>query len=516
MADLKKLIRTKNVSDEAQGRRLNILFATAEVAPFSKTGGLADVAASLPKALARRGHRVSILTPLYRHIDPVKQRFSRRLTTLEVPRKAKSQRKIEATVWETRLAAGVNVFFVDCPEYFEREGLYGYDSGDFEDNAERYAFFSRAAVEFARQFTVPVDVLHCQDWHSALAPVYHDYYYRDDLAQVATLLTLHNVAYQGTFDEAQFDATGLPKGTFASESELFHDGKMNFLKGGILHADKVTTVSPTYADELTEDGGGFGLGDVLRERGDDLVGILNGADYGIWSPETDLHIAVNYDREELNGKRRNKAELQHRMGLPVRPVLPLVSFVGRLTEQKGLDILIPALRRELEGMDDERSGFQMLLLGDGEAKYQEAITKLAEDFPRRVAARVGYDDELAHHFFAGSDVLVVPSHFEPCGLTQIYAMRYGTVPVVHAVGGLADTVTDIDDDPKGTGFVFDEYTTDDLADALARATERYRHHRQWRPLMVRAMEADFSWERSALRYEDLYREAVANARGAKK
>lgn len=503
--DLKKLIKTSAVARPDPSERQHILFATSEVAPFSKTGGLGDVAASLPKALAKHGHRVNIITPLYGHLDPEKLAFSRRLQTLRVPRKAKTQKPVDATVWEHRFGNGVRIFFIECEEYFGREGVYGYDDDTFADNADRYAFFSRAVVEFALQMSVPVDVIHCNDWHTALAPIYKNYYYGDELGHVGTILTLHNAAYQGVFDADAFDDTGLPKRTFFNDKYLKDDdGNVNFLKGGIAEADYVTTVSPTYADEIRTEDGGFGLHDLLAERGEELKGILNGADYSIWSPDADHHLWVRYDLEHLNGKRRNKAELQHNMGLPVRPVLPVIGFVGRLTEQKGLDLLVPTVRKLLKAIEGERDGFQMIFLGDGEKKYQTSINRLVKDFPERVAFRNGYDEEAAHRIVAGSDILAVPSRYEPCGLTQLYAMKYGTIPVVHSTGGLADTVTDTEE--GGTGFTFDKFTKAGLEDAINRATTMYRNHRQWRPLMVNAMSADFSWSQSAVEYGRMYTE----------
>ncbi len=501
--DLTKFIKTKDDTHLDASKTTNVLFATSEVAPFSKTGGLGDVAASLPKALAERGHRVSVITPLYGHLDPDRMHLARRLKTLSVPRKAKSQNQIEATIWEGRFDGGVRIFFVDCPEYFGRTGVYGYEGDTFEDNAERFAFFSRAVVEFLLQFDIPVDVLHCNDWHTALAPLYMEHYYKKELGKVGTVLTLHNAAYQGTFDKKEFDSTGLPKSTFLKEDKLAQNGSVNYLKGGIVYSDWVTAVSPTYSEELKTEKGGFGLHELFQERDDRLRGILNGADYSVWSPERDHHVAVRYSQEHLNGKRRNKAELQHEFGLPVRPLLPLVGFVGRLTEQKGLDMFVPAVRKLLKEAETERDGFQVVILGEGDAKYRKAISKLVDEFPTRVAARFEYDDTGAHRIFAGVDILAMPSEYEPCGLTQIYAMKYGALPVVHSTGGLADTVRDADS-TKGTGFVFDKYTKAGFTQSLSRAVGKYRHHRQWRPLMINAMSADFSWSQSARQYEDLY------------
>ena len=508
--DLTKLIKTKSTGPAREGRALSILFGTTEIAPFSKTGGLGDVAAALPQALAQRGHNVAILSPLYKHLDPEAMRLSRRLQELEVPLKSKSQKKVKAVIWEKDLAHGVKLFFLDYAPLFDRDGLYGYDDGEFMDNAARFAFFSRAMVEFARQFSVPVDVLHCNDWHTALAPVYLKQYYAKEL-KVATVLTIHNVAYQGNFDADAFEATGLPKKTYFSDNELRFDGGINYLKAGIKHADKITTVSPTYAKEIREREGdaGEGLSEFLDAREEDLSGVLNGADYSIWSPDVDQFIKLRFSEETLNGKRRNKAELQHRFGLRVRPMIPLIGFVGRLTEQKGIDILVPALRKLLSDVESEREGFQFVFLGEGDARYQRTVQKLADEFPNRVGAHFGYSEDLAHQIIASSDLLAMPSRFEPCGLTQIYAMRYGTVPIVHSVGGLADTVVDTDaTEDSGTGFVFEKYTKAALRETIKRATDRYRHHRQWRPIMVNAMRQNFSWKESAAEYEATYYAAL--------
>ncbi len=506
--DLSKLVRTRDTSPDRASRPLSIVFATSEVVPFSKTGGLADVSAALPKALAKRGHNVAVFTPLYKHLDPVAMRLARRLQPLEVPRRAKSQAKLNVTIWETRVEGGATVFFLENDEMFGRDGLYGYQDNDFIDNAERFAFFSRAIVEFARQFTMPIDIIHCNDWHTSLAPVFLDYYYEKELDSTATVLTLHNLAYQGRFDESTFKATGLPK-RFESQDELLDaDGKVNYLKSALIHADAITTVSPTYADEIQTKKGGCGLDEVLVKRTEDLTGILNGADYSIWGPKVDNFIPVRYSIEDLNGKRRNKAELQHEFGLPIRPTLPTLAMVSRLTEQKGLDILIPALKKLLAGFESEQEGFQLVVLGDGNNQYSEALTELAKQYPRRVAMHLGYSEALAHKIQAGADMLLIPSRFEPCGLTQIYAMRYGTLPIVHATGGLADTVIDAGTNEEGSGFVFHEYTVEALIETIQRASLMYRNYRRWRPLMVRAMLKNFSWAESAVKYEEVYYRAL--------
>ncbi|RAL23741.1 glycogen synthase GlgA [Lujinxingia litoralis] len=507
--DLSRYIKTRDTDSQLGRRRLNVLFASSEVAPFSKTGGLADVAASLPQALARRGHNVSIVTPLYKHLDPKAMRLSRRLAPLEVPRKSKNQSKVEVTVWESRLDSGVRVFFIDAPQYFDRDGLYGYDDQSFEDNAERFAFFSRAVVELALTSPMSIDIIHSNDWHTGLVPIYGKHYYAEEFANTRFVMTIHNLAFQGKFDATSFKATGLPRKYNASGELLDDEGQLNYLAGALRYADLITTVSPTYAREIQRKKNGFGLHELLQERKDDLEGVLNGADYGVWSPDVDRFIEVRYSVETLNGKRQNKAHLQHSLGLPVRPTLPLVGMVSRLTEQKGVDLLVPAIRSLLTELKDEREGFQVIILGDGPDKVVKELKQLEDQFPNRARIIAGYDEAMAHRIQASADMLLIPSRFEPCGLTQIYAMRYGTVPVVHATGGLADTVVDLRDDPEnGTGFVFTEHNADALAGAIERAGAAYRNYRKWRPLMIRAMGKDFSWRESAMRYEELFLDAL--------
>lgn len=508
--ELKSLIQTQREPFDPSRRPLNVLFAASEVAPYSKTGGLGDVAAALPAALAQRGHNVSVITPLYSHLDPRALRLAQRIFTLEVPRQGLRRSKAEVTVWEGNMPGGPRIFFLENEELFGGDGLYGYDD-DAADSAARFAFFSRAIVEFARSSSVPVDIIHCNDWHTALAPVYATHYYEEEFADRTFMLTIHNLAYQGQFDRDAFAETGLPKSRYlkAGSELLDEQGEgINFLRAGILFSDLVTTVSPTYAEEIQTEAGSCGLTETLRERADDLTGILNGVDYNIWSPAVDREIPVRYDVETLNGKRRNKAELQHAYALPIRPTLPMLGFVGRLTDQKGLDLLLPALRELLEGFSSEREGFQVVFLGEGEQRYREQLEALARDFPRRVGVQLGYAEQTAHQIQAGADILLIPSRFEPCGLTQIYALRYGTLPLVHRTGGLADTVTDASATGGGTGYVFDEFTHEALVEAIERATSTYRHYRRWRPLMINAMQQDFSWRESARSYESLYRDSL--------
>ncbi len=511
--ELTSLIRTQHRSTNP-AENLHVLFAVSEVAPFSKSGGLGDVAGALPQALPALGHQVSVISPLYKHLDPEALNFSRRLLPLEVARKGLRNSKVEFIVWEGRHPGGTRVIFLQNDDYFGRDNLYGYDDGGYDDNAERFAIFSRAVVEYARTASRPFDIIHTNDWHTALTSVYARHYYEKEFADTAFILTIHNLAYQGTFPLSDFEVTGLPKTKFLKTGDLLsEDGStLNFLRAGLLHADTITTVSPTYATEIISDEAhAFGLHDTLNKRSEELEGILNGVDYQIWSPDVDREIAVTYDLDNLNGKRRNKAELQHAYKLPVRPMLPLLGFVGRLTEQKGVDLLVDALRQLLSEVKSEREGFQVVFLGDGNAAHQTLLEELASEFPRRVSVQIGYEESLAHKIQAGSDILLVPSRFEPCGLTQIYALRYGTLPLVHATGGLADTVVDASEgSEEGTGFVFDELDVDHIKQTITRATSSFRHYRKWRPLMINAMTRNFSWETAAEHYNTTYQRALSS------
>ena len=503
--DLKQLIRTRRPPYSELNAPAHVLFASSEVAPFSKTGGLGDVAAALPKALAQQGHHVSVLTPFYKGVRDQNLHLSRRLRPLVIPTLGLNRGKKEAIIWEGRDDSGVRLFFVDVEGYFERDDLYGYDADKQDQAIKRFALFSRAIVEFARWAPATFDAIHCNDWHTALAPLYASHYYDGEFEDTSFIFTIHNLAYQGRFDSSLYKTTGLPM-KYWKDQTMSEDGEINFLKAGVLMSDQVTTVSPTYAKEIQQPGNGFGLSEALKSRAQDLDGVLNGVDYNIWSPDHDEAIEVPYTVDTLNGKRRNKAALQHRFELPIRPMVPLLGFVGRLTQQKGLDILIPALDELLGTFTNEREGFQAVFLGTGETTYREQLEALAKKYPKRVSVVIGYKEDLAHQIQAGSDILLVPSRFEPCGLTQIYAMRYGTLPLVHATGGLADTVVNSDDEHEiSTGFVFNEYDKDQLKATITKATKQFKHYRTWRPLMVNAMSQDFSWEASAKHYVRLYK-----------
>jgi starch synthase len=401
---------------------------------------------------------------------------------------------------------------VDHPGYFDRPGLYGEGGRDYEDNLERFAFFCRAALGWCRQSGWIPDVIHCNDWQTALVPVYlKTVESKDpDLRQVATLLTVHNLAYQGVFPAEKFPATGLPREMF-SPAALEFWGKVNLLKGGLMFADLLSTVSPTYAHEIQTPEFGSGLEGVLRERADDLYGILNGADYTVWDPWVDDLIPARYSAADLSGKAVCKAQLQREFGLAMTPDKPLLGVVSRLADQKGLDLIAACLDRIVA------AGAQFVLLGTGDPKYEDLFRRAAKSHPSSVGVRIGFDERLAHWIEAGADIFLMPSRYEPSGLNQLYSLRYGTVPVVRRTGGLADSITDATPDAiergEATGFVFEEYTADAFWAAVERALAAYRDPEVWSKLVQAGMAADFSWDRAAAGYIDLYRKAVAK-RGA--
>lgn len=459
---------------------MKVAFVASEVVPFSKTGGLADVAGALPAALQKLGAEVLIVTPGYRG--------TKKVDAAPVPVKLRiplGKDGIEPTVRR----AG-HVYFIDYDPFFDRDGLYGTSTGDYKDNAARFVFFCRAAMELLKQTGVP-DVLHAHDWQAALATVYAKTLYRDAFERAKTVFTIHNLAYQGLFWHWDMALTGLDWKHFHWR-ELEYYGKINFLKGALVHADALTTVSPTYAREIQTQELGCGLDGVLRERSRAIRGILNGIDTDEWNPETDPHIAANYTARAFSGKAKCKAALQKQCGLPAKKTVPVIGMIGRLAEQKGIDLFVPAAE-ELLGLD-----VQIVILGSGEARYQEPLLALAKQFPEKLSVTIKFDPAFAHQIEAGSDLFLMPSRYEPCGLNQMYSMRYGTVPVVRSTGGLADTVT-----PE-TGFSFAEYEPEALVGAVRAALAAFADAKAWKRLAVTGMKQDFSWDRSAKEYLGLY------------
>jgi len=484
---------------------MRVLFATPEYAPLVKTGGLGDVSGALPRALRRIGVDVRVLLPAY----PALREFvaqSRDPVALPALAGMPAARIVHAT-----LPGEVPAHLVDCPALYDRGGGPYQDAGgrDWDDNAIRFALLARAAASSASwPLEWRAEVVHCNDWQTALAPVYFAHASRP---RAATLMTVHNLAFQGIFPAAAFSGLGLPAETF-SVGGLEYYGKVSFLKAGLRYADALSTVSPGYAAEIRQPALGFGLHGLLAERSAVLSGILNGIDVELWDPARDPWIARNYDARTLETKAENKRALQERTGLAPDRSLLLVGVVSRLTEQKGIDLVLEAADRILQ------LPAQLVILGKGEILLERALVALARAHPERVSVRIGFDEPLAHRIEAGADVLLMPSRFEPCGMNQMYSQRYGTIPVVRATGGLVDSVTDCTpatrDDGTATGFRFAEARAADLVRALERARAAWRNRDLWRALQRSAMARDFGWDAGARMYAALY-ERIASASQAR-
>jgi len=474
---------------------LHVAMASPEIAPLAKTGGLGDVLGSLPRALEQLGLRVSLIMPAYRLV--LQAGFPLEDTGISFTVQI-SHRREEGRLLRTKIGSAISIYLIRAHQYFDRDHLYSTSEGDYADNAERFVFFSRAILEVLK--LEPPAIFHAHDWQSALAIVFlkaqpHLY---TELSSVKTVFTVHNLGYQGLFGYPDWHLLNL-EGHFFSPRYLEFYGKINFLKGGLVFADKITTVSPTYAEEIKTAEQGFGLGGVFRERAKDLVGILNGADYEVWNPETDPLISHRYGPDNLLGKRFCKSELQRIFRLPIDPDIPLIGMVSRLTTQKGFDLLEKA-------MDDLLSrDIQFVLLGTGDKRYEQIFSEMSERYPGKAGVWIAFDESLSHKVIAGCDLLLMPSRYEPSGLTQMYGLRYGTIPIVRATGGLSDTVSEFDlKTGKGNGFPFGPYEVPAFLQALDRALNLLQQKKEWSAIMKNAMAADFSWARSARLYADLY------------
>ena len=473
---------------------MKIVFVASESVPYSKTGGLADVVGALPKALASLGYEVEVFLPRYKITKP--GAVVPGAGSLTVP--LSSGFKF-ASIQVAGEANGVRTYLMECPELFDRDQLYMANGKDYPDNAQRFAAFSMAALEFIKRSPAPPAVIHCHDWQSALVPVYLRSLYRDDpfYENTATLFTIHNIGYQGLFPPEIMPEVSISKDLFGVEG-LEYYGKVNLLKGGIVFSDYVSTVSQKYAQEIQTDEFGHGLEGVLRSRADHLAGILNGVDYEDWNPATDKLIPANYSPQDMQGKDACKKALLESMGAP-NPHLdrPVLGIVSRFVRQKGFD-LIAQVADELM-----REDVYITALGTGEPEFETLFRTLAEKYPEKFLARIAYDNALAHQIEAGADMFLMPSRYEPCGLNQIYSMKYATVPVVRATGGLDDTVQPFDGD-KGTGFRFRQYSAVALLACLQRAIATFRDKGAWSKLQQNCMREDFSWTQSARKYADLY------------
>jgi len=477
---------------------MKILFVASEGLPFSKTGGLADVVEALPKALVAMGHEVGVVLPRYRGTKTT----GTLLPSLTVPL---GDRLYFADVLGTAPVLGVRYFFVDVPELFDREQLYGEKGKDYPDNGVRFALFSKAAIEIAKRVWVP-DVIHCHDWQTALVPVLLCNSYEEDtmMRPVPVVFTIHNMGYHGLFHRHILRQIGLPESLFHQDALEFY-GKVNYLKGGLIFSDYLTTVSRRYAQEIQTAEYGHGLEGVVRGRGERMVGILNGVDYAAWSPENDTFIAGRYTAKDLAGKRLCKKDLLEQFKLPVKEKdldRPLIGIVSRFADQKGFDLIAQDAEEILS------EDLTMVALGAGEPKYEHLFRVLAMRFPEKLGVKVAYDNAIAHKIEAGSDMFLMPSRYEPCGLNQIYSLRYGTVPVVRATGGLDDTIQDFDPQTgQGTGFKFEIYDGQALLACIRRALATYRDTKAWKKVQANGMAKDFSWKASAAEYAQLYETA---------
>lgn len=474
---------------------MKILIATSEAVPFVKTGGLADVTGALFKEYLNMGEEACMALPLYRTI---RERFDLKDTGILL-RILLGSRPVEAKVFSHG-----DVFFIECAEFFDRPELYGTPEGDYPDNAARFVFFSRAVAELCMALNIRPDVIHCNDWQTGLVPIYLKTIYNDEFfSRTVSVMTIHNIGYQGNFDVTDYHLTGLNWGLFNPDWLEFY-GRFNFLKAGLTASDIITTVSPAYAGEILTPEYGYGLDGVLRKRSGDLYGILNGIDVNEWDPSNDRDIPVRYGMEAIDGKLKCKKELIRECSMELEGGdYPLAAFVGRLSEQKGVDILIDSIDPIVS------SGVGVIILGKGDERYYPLIMDAAKKHKGRVFSSIGYDEAFARRIYAGSDIFLMPSRYEPCGLSQMIAMRYGTIPVARRTGGLADTIIDYDPLRKsGTGFLFDGYSASAFTECLKRAFCAYADKRQWKRLIKDAMAGDFSWNNSAAKYIGLYGKAL--------
>jgi starch synthase len=478
---------------------MHIVFAASECVPYVKTGGLAEVVGAVPREVVQLGHQATVYLPYYRQVREYSPEKKLVIRSLTIP--FQSYNRFAAIV-DGGVHDGVQFYFVDCPEMFDRESLYGTPAGDYPDNWERFGLFSRAVLEAAKQLGVP-DIFHAHDWQTAMLPVYLRtvYYFDPELRKAGTVLTIHNAGYQGWFPPQTTERLLLPWEIFTMDRVEYYD-TFNFLKGGIVYSDAITTVSPTYAKEIQTPAYGEGLDSVLRKRTSDLHGILNGVDYKEWDPATDHKIAAHYTPEHLEGKRDCRRDLLYAFGAEhVADETPVLGIVSRFATQKGFD-LIAQIAPKLLGED-----VFLVALGTGEPYYEGLFRTIQDQYPTKASIKIAYDTTLAHKVEAGADIFLMPSRYEPCGLNQIYSMKYGTVPVVHATGGLEDTVDEWDAKTlTGSGFKFRSQTPEDFYAALERALEVFRTDKAgWEKIMRNGMAKHYTWNKPAKEYVEVYR-----------
>jgi starch synthase len=486
----------------AMSKPLRVLFVTPEAVPFAKTGGLADVAGALPKYLRPLGCDLKLVMPYYRMVKKTGVTTRHPGEAMEVTVGGET---IRVDLYQGQLDQEIPIYFIGREEFFDRDYLYGTSKGDYFDNAERFVFFSKAALLLCHQLGFSPDIIHHHEWQTGLIPAYLKSIYREDphFSHTAIVFTIHNIAYQGLFRKDKFWLTGLPQEMYNPEGIEFWE-RINLMKAGIVYADVINTVSQKYSQEIQTSEFGYGLEGILSKRREDLYGILNGVDYAEWDPSRDAHLVARYDVKDLSGKRSCKKDLLKEFHLPPSlEKVPLLGMISRLADQKGFDLLAEILG-ELFTLD---VGF--VLLGTGEQKYHDLLQQVARQYPQKAGIRITYDDRLAHKIEAGADLFLMPSKYEPCGLNQIYSLKYGTIPVVRATGGLDDTIVNYDPATGiGNGFKFSRYDAKEFLNQIKVAISFFSQPKHWKQLLHNAMTADFSWERSAEAYLQLYRKAL--------
>jgi starch synthase len=482
---------------------LKVLFLAPEVVPFAKTGGLADVAGALPFALRSLGAEVRLVLPLYRTIREGDFQLEPFMEDIEIPL---GNHTLKAAVKESRLDDGISVYLIDREDLYDRPNLYGNASGDYYDNLERFSFYAHAVLRLMRSISFSPDIIHCHDWQTGLIPALlkGPYRYNRLMSDTPTVFTIHNLGYQGIFPSEKLPVTGLPKEDFFHIDGIEFWGNISLLKAGIMYSEAVTTVSPSYALEIQTHEFGMGMDGVLKRRKEVLYGILNGIDHDIWNPEKDRHLPAAYSTKEMAGKARCKAALIQETGLdPAISEKPLLGMITRLDIQKGLDLLVNILD-DLMSLD-----LGLVVLGSGDEGISYVIQEAADRYTGRINLTKGFNEPLAHRIMAGADIFLIPSRYEPCGLTQMYALRYGTVPIVRTTGGLKDTIVQFNMKTcRGNGFRFGPYKPASFLRAVRAATKLFKHPETWHRLMSNGMKADFSWDRSARSYIKLYESLV--------
>lgn len=478
---------------------MKILLASSEVVPYIKTGGLGDVAGTLLNEYRKTGNEAAAILPLYKKIKKSAKDF--KLLPLNKEITVPLGNSLEkGRLWKGKTPEGADVYFIENRKFYDRDELYSTSKGDYPDNASRFIFYSRGVLEALKALKFKPDIIHCNDWHTGLIPVYLKTLYKDEFSKTATLMTIHNLGYQGIFKKSAMPLTGLAQALFNIDGLEFY-GNINFLKAGILFADIITTVSSNYAKEILTPEYGFGLDGVLKKRRDCLYGIINGIDYSEWNPEEDNFIPAKYSKDDLSGKVICKKSLQKEHGL-TEANIPLIGMVTRLTSQKGLDIVADAMDTIIE------SGAQMIILGKGDESLHRLFSGFQKKYNKKLSVTIDFDNALAHKIYAGSDIFLMPSKYEPCGLGQLIALRYSTIPVARKTGGLLDTIKEYNPSKGiGTGFLFTRYSYKELIKTVNRAKEFFNTNRHWMKIQRNAMSMDFSWSHSAQEYLSLYQKA---------